>query len=622
MAGIDLHTLKMVPLFSDLDESVLRSIAECINQRRIQQGEYICRVGEKNEWLYIVRSGYLRVSLPAPDGNIQFLATFASGACFGEMSLVTDEPVSANVTAVIDSDIYAIHKKDFLNILNTCPPVSVKLNRILSERLKETTVRSSSSAEKIKETLLSAIVGSEDHIDETVDFAYLVSSVLAKVHCCRVLLLICIPEYKLTARGKVTKKVIEQDELDGIFDMYSSSEALSVGTLKRGGWKGFQENDRDLMNNCVQCYDHIIAVSPEKEELKECMFFAQAQKIICAFHDKASMENVKESLMNVPAQSQKGIVFISSRPHDSLISRTGLRNFFRGNIFHYSSETVCPTGGIAKVARFLDNQSLGMVLGSGGARGFAHIGVMKVLERNGIEPDIYCGSSMGAIVAAMFAMGYDTKETEKTMRKLWTVGDSVFDYHFPYRSILKGKKLKKMAKVAYGDMTFDDLIYELYVMCADLVSGEEVVLHSGLLRTAIFASGAIPGILPPVRLEDKYLVDGGILNKVPASVLREKGVSNIIAVNVTPQRDLSLTRERDIDSDGLIVRTLMKNKRIKHFISEPNILQTISRSFNLVSMKLSSLNLGAGDFLIKPKVEHYDFFELRRILLKSKGPSI
>jgi hypothetical protein len=403
--------------------------------------------------------------LPAPDGNIQFLATFASGACFGEMSLVTDEPVSANVTAVIDSDIYAIHKKDFLNILNTCPPVSVKLNRILSERLKETTVRSSSSAEKIKETLLSAIVGSEDHIDETVDFAYLVSSVLAKVHCCRVLLLICIPEYKLTARGKVTKKVIEQDELDGIFDMYSSSEALSVGTLKRGGWKGFQENDRDLMNNCVQCYDHIIAVSPEKEELKECMFFAQAQKIICAFHDKASMENVKESLMNVPAQSQKGIVFISSRPHDSLISRTGLRNFFRGNIFHYSSETVCPTGGIAKVARFLDNQSLGMVLGSGGARGFAHIGVMKVLERNGIEPDIYCGSSMGAIVAAMFAMGYDTKETEKTMRKLWTVGDSVFDYHFPYRSILKGKKLKKMAKVAYGDMTFDDLIYELYVMC-------------------------------------------------------------------------------------------------------------------------------------------------------------
>jgi NTE family protein len=109
---------------------------------------------------------------------------------------------------------------------------------------------------------------------------------------------------------------------------------------------------------------------------------------------------------------------------------------------------------------------------------------------------------------------------------------------------------------------------------------------------AIFASGAIPGILPPVRLEDKYLVDGGILNKVPASVLREKGVSNIIAVNVTPQRDLSLTRERDIDSDGLI-------------------LQTISRSFNLVSMKLSSLNLGAGDFLIKPKVEHYDFFDFK-----------
>jgi NTE family protein len=168
-----------------------------------------------------------------------------------------------------------------------------------------------------------------------------------------------------------------------------------------------------------------------------------------------------------------------------------------------------------------------------------------------------------------------------------------------------------MARTVYRDVAFDDLIYKLYVVCSDLITGQEVVLDKGLLRTSVLASGALPGIFSPVRMDEKYLVDGAILNRIPVSVLKEKGVRNSIVVNVTPQKDMFLSGDYAYNNSGWFKKIMLKNKRLKELITEPNILHIIARSFNLVNAKHSSLHLGKTDILIKPDIEQFEFFSFK-----------
>jgi NTE family protein len=177
---------------------------------------------------------------------------------------------------------------------------------------------------------------------------------------------------------------------------------------------------------------------------------------------------------------------------------------------------------------------IGLALGSGGARGAAHTGVLKVLEREGVHPTVVAGSSIGALIGAAYVSGKPTADMEKE----WlAVGVSKvlrgFMPTFPRAGLSSGHELRKLLVGLFGDVRIEDLPMPFAAVACDIDTGEPVALRSGSLVDAILASTAIPGIFHPVRWESRILVDGGMVDPVPVSVCRDLGADLVIAVDIT-----------------------------------------------------------------------------------------
>ena len=262
---------------------------------------------------------------------------------------------------------------------------------------------------------------------------------------------------------------------------------------------------------------------------------------------------------------------------------------------------------LSSIAREITGKTIGLALGGGGARGYAHIGVLKVLERNHFPIDIVSGSSMGSLIGATYCLTASAKETEQIIRRELAEYKSIFDFSIPINSFLKGKRIAKIACNIFKDTTFADLLIPFYIVCVDLISGKEIVINSGLVRDAVMASSAIPGIFKPVRWKNTYLVDGSVINKVPANILQKYNADNIIAVNVTPERETKM--ERQLKESTGIKKFLCKSKILREILDEPNILQIINRSLNITNTQMSKTGSLFTNFEIKPQIEKFDFFK-------------
>ena len=177
---------------------------------------------------------------------------------------------------------------------------------------------------------------------------------------------------------------------------------------------------------------------------------------------------------------------------------------------------------------------IGLALGSGGARGAAHTGILKVLDREGIRPTVVAGSSIGSLIGAAYAAGKPTADMEKE----WlAVGVSKvlrgFMPTFPSAGLSSGHELRKLLHGLFGDVTIEDLAMPFAAVACDIDTGEPVVLKTGSLVDAVLASTAIPGIFFPVRHGSRILVDGGMVDPVPVSVCRNLGADIVIAVDIT-----------------------------------------------------------------------------------------
>jgi NTE family protein len=182
-----------------------------------------------------------------------------------------------------------------------------------------------------------------------------------------------------------------------------------------------------------------------------------------------------------------------------------------------------------------DSVKIGYALGGGAARGLSHIGVLKVLHEQGISPDIIAGTSVGALIGALYAGGLEPAEIEQLVLGLdWKKLLYLVDMTLPLTGLLQGKRVVSLLKSILGDATFSQLRCDFACVATDIVSGEQVVLCDGSLIEAVRASISIPGIFTPVAIKGRYLVDGGLINTVPVSVCREMGAKYVIGVNVIP----------------------------------------------------------------------------------------
>ncbi|CAA7602736.1 Patatin/Phospholipase A2-related protein [Acididesulfobacillus acetoxydans] len=173
----------------------------------------------------------------------------------------------------------------------------------------------------------------------------------------------------------------------------------------------------------------------------------------------------------------------------------------------------------------------GLVLGAGGARGFAHLGVLQVLREENIRPDLVVGCSAGAIFGAIWATGLDLERVE---RLLIYPGFTkrLFDVSVPREGLFKGDRVLEVMRLLTRDATFEDLEVPLAVVATDLETGDLVVFREGSVAQAVRASISIPGVFRPYRYQDRLLVDGAVKNRLPVHVAREMGAEKVLAVDV------------------------------------------------------------------------------------------
>jgi NTE family protein len=182
-------------------------------------------------------------------------------------------------------------------------------------------------------------------------------------------------------------------------------------------------------------------------------------------------------------------------------------------------------------SKFIKRKKVALVLGGGSARGMAHIGVLKVFQKEKINFDCIVGTSIGALIGTFYAMDQDISNAEVLASK-FNVREALDFMLPPSTGLIKGDRIYTTIKEAVGDKTFSDLKIPVAMVATDIEKGEEVLFTEGSLAEAIRASCSYPGIFVPQRIDGRLLVDGGIINTVPVSVARRMGYDIVIAVDV------------------------------------------------------------------------------------------
>jgi NTE family protein len=283
---------------------------------------------------------------------------------------------------------------------------------------------------------------------------------------------------------------------------------------------------------------------------------------------------------------------------------------------------------VRRLAREIAGCLVGLALSSGAAKGFAHIGVIQVLEENGIDVDVVAGSSMGAYVGSLWAHGCNGAELEGLARELegrwtlWTLIDPVFP---PRRGFLRGFAVKKRLMRTLGDEHFADLVRPFRVVAANLATLERVVFSGGEVAAAVHASIAVPGICVPVTLDDETYSDGGIVDPLPVDVLREMGVNRVIAVNVIPtpdrirygiQAELELARHQQANGRKLFRKVLPLDQKMNYF-ARGNLLEILMRSVHGAQIRMAEASCEQADLVLRP-----DIYDDRWLDYRSPGKFI
>jgi NTE family protein len=240
---------------------------------------------------------------------------------------------------------------------------------------------------------------------------------------------------------------------------------------------------------------------------------------------------------------------------------------------------------------------IGLVLGAGSSKGFAHIGVLKILESNKIPIHMIVGTSAGSVVGSLYAYGIDAFSLQK-LAILVNQGDIVDPLVIPSNGFIKGEKLEEFINKSVKNTPMEKLKIPFYAVATDLEKGREMIFGKGNTGTAVRASCSIPGIFRPVKISDKTYVDGGVVSPVAVEVAKRLGADVVIAV------DVSSGAERTVP-EGTI--------------------ETILQSINIMYSKLGAIQISQADVAIKPKVGHIssaDFSKKHEAILEGEKAAI
>ena len=248
------------------------------------------------------------------------------------------------------------------------------------------------------------------------------------------------------------------------------------------------------------------------------------------------------------------------------------------------------------------DRKVGLALGSGAARGLAHIGVLEILEKEDIPIDMIAGTSMGAIIGAMYTQGKNAAEIKKVALDLgWRKLARMFALTSPRAGFLSGRKIRSHLQEIIGEVDFTDLRIPFACVATDIVTGEEVVIQEGPVLEAVIASMSLPVIFKVAEQHGRYLVDGGVVNPVPVSVLKDMSADFIIASNVIVK---PVDRVRNTQTEAEVQKNTAKTEA-------PNIFNIMTQLVNITSYQTVKSSLSGADIVIGPNVADIGFADFK-----------
>ena len=448
-------------------------------------GRVLFHSGEDPDRLYFLVAGRLGV-VQRPEGQeMRFLGVIRPGEPAGEMAMIAGTPHTATVLALRDSELMSLPRKAFLGAIQKDPQVMAELAHLMILRARHTGPGSGSEPAVFGFTALSPKVKARDLVEalemEIANLGYSVACAGAEV------------------QNAPTEWFSNLEETHDIV-LYAAED----GEL---AWKAIVGRQVDRLFGVGRGVDD----PPAKVEL-------------CA---------------SPPLIEQQLIDLILMQRQDCALpkgSEAWLKAAPANRLLHLKEDS---RRDLARLARTLVGQSLGLVLSGGGARAYAHIGVIKALHETDIPIDFIGGASMGAIIAAGVAMGWSDEELDWRIRKAFVESSPLGDATFPMVAMTRGGKVKERLEEHFGEVEIPNLWLPYFCVSSDLTAGEYHLHRRGGLARALQASVALPGILPPVIDGEHVLVDGAITKNFPTDIMRSMHLGPILGVDVAEARGLT-----------------------------------------------------------------------------------
>ncbi len=571
-------TTYLTRLFGPMSAETVADMEREVRWRTLTSGEVLCREGDPGDCAYIVISGRLRVTVARPDGSERVVNEAGRGEIIGEMALLTGEPRSASLYAIRDTDLAEVSRSGFDRLMRRYPEALVQIARLIVSRLQQQTKATGGEPNTLI-TLAVARAGSR------VSTGRLAEELAAA----------------LSAHGETT--ILTSSSVDHALDRQGIAQIgeSDPGNIRLVQWLSSIENR----------FRYIIYQADDELSPWTQRCLRQADRILWAAESGddpalSSLEGGASEAWQDRPMPPSSLVLL--HPDDGSEPRGTARWLSSRNVESHFHLRLGSKRDIERLARTLTGRAVSLVLGGGGARAAADLGVLRALEEAQVSVDLVGGTSMGAIMAAFVAMRLSSQEATRTCERRFA---SLFDYTLPIVALLAGRRIYRQLSATFEDRSIEDLWLPYFCVSTSLTRAEQHIHRSGALVEAIRASISLPGVMPPYHWQDELLIDGGLLNNLPIDVMRSHNHGGqVVAVDVTPEVDIMASADlpHAVSGWSLLWRRL---NPFAQAASVPHILNLLTRATVVPSIhsRGQALENSMADLYLRIPVEDWKLLD-------------
>ena len=539
--------LSGLSLFKGLEPGVIRQIGTAAEWLSLPGGATLFRAGERPDALYVVLSGCLGVFLPDRTSQ-QIRGRVVAGGTVGEMGMISGRPRTADVVALRDTELARVSRESFDRVFGQYPDAMLRIARLTVDRLEQSQSRSPTALQGARTFTL-------------------------------------IPQSLEVDVGGFATEFVQALSTCGRTELVWSVRAAA--------------HTSHWFHRLEAANDYVVYVADSQPSVWSnlCVRQADALLLLARAETEAGDWSVLDNQRGASLAPQRAELILL---HDGDFVRGAAARWI-GRHPQIAHHHVNGAADIQRVARVLTGRGIGLVLSGGGARGFAHIGIVKALREAGIPIDLVGGTSMGGILGAGVALRWSVQELTDRFRRAFVDVNPLRDYTLPFVSLVSGRKVSRLLKNAFGDITIEDLPLEFFCVSSNLTSGHSEVHRRGELWRWLRSSVAIPGVLPPIIHKGEVLVDGGTMNNLPVDAMRELGRGPVIGCDVGADRAFT-SRSEEIDVP-LPWQLMSWSRRARHL---PNIFQILWRAGMVNSSAMTAAHREKTDLLLQPPLAQID----------------